>query len=506
MTEPTGAQLDRAVGALLGTAAGDALGAGYEFGPPLPAETEVAMAGGGTFGWAPGEWTDDTSMAVVIARAAADGADLRSEATLDVIAADWAEWAATARDVGAQTRAVLAEAAKAGRVDAAGCRAAADALHARTGRTAGNGSLMRTAPVALAYLDDPEGLAQAAAAISALTHPDPEAGEACVLWSLAIRHAVLTGDLDVRVGLSAFAPERAAVWAERLAEAEARTPADFENNGWVVHALQGAWSAIHRTPVPEEKPAEGTFRAQHLRLSLEEAVRGGRDTDTVAAIAGGLLGAAYGGTAVPAMWRRALHGWPGLRTRDLVALATAIASDEPPFDGDYSLAGDLSAIGRHPYDEGVWLGGYKALREPPPGVDAVVSLCPIGPDDLPDVELIEVRLVDLPYPYENPNLGFVLWDTANLLTELRAEGRTVLLHGLRAKSRVPVVAAVYGLRLHDVPSTLVIANIESVLLGARMNPYFRDALEAVLPDDPKKTTAGLRPVRGEPPRRRSRFS
>lgn len=503
MPKPTTAQLDRAVGALLGTAAGDALGAGFEFGPPLAADAEVGMIGGGGLGWAPGEWTDDTSMAIVIARVAADGVDLRSESAQDVIVADWAEWASTARDVGTQTRAVLTAAAESGRVDAARCRAAAAALHERTGRTAGNGALTRAAPVALAFLEDPEGLADAADALSALTHPDPEAGEACVLWCLAIRHAVLTGELDVRVGLAAFAPERAAVWVERLDEAEANPPSFFEHNGWVVHALQGAWSAIHRTPVPSDQPSAGIFRVQHLRLALEEAVRGGRDTDTVAAIAGGLLGAAYGGTAVPATWRRRLHGRPGLRARELVALATAIASDDPPFDGDYSLEGDLSALGRHPYDEGVWIGGYKSLRQLPPGVDAVVSLCPVGPDEVPDdAEHIEVQLVDLPYPYENPNLDFVLYDTANVLQELRAEGKTVLLHGLRAKSRVPVVAAVYGLRIHDLPSTLVIANVESVLLGARMNPYFRDALEAALPVQVKKTPSGLRPVRGEPPRRR----
>src|SRR6516162_4576993 len=56
------AQLDRACGVLLGTAAGDALGAAYEFGPPRGPELEVAMVGGGAFGWEPGEWTDDTSM------------------------------------------------------------------------------------------------------------------------------------------------------------------------------------------------------------------------------------------------------------------------------------------------------------------------------------------------------------------------------------------------------------------------------------------------------------
>ncbi len=496
MTKLTSAELDRALGVLLGTAAGDALGAGYEFGPPLAPDAEVAMAGGGSFGWAPGEWTDDTSMAIVIARAAADRLDLRSAAAQDQIAADWAEWAATARDVGVQTRSVLSAAAASGRVDAASVRAAAKAEHERTGHTAGNGSLMRTAPVALAYLHDPDGLAEAAAALSALTHFDPEAGEACVLWSLAIRHAVLTGSLDARIGLPHLAADRADVWAERLDEAEANPPSDFDRNGWVVHALQGAWSAIARTPVPAEMPALGTFRVQHLRLALEEAVRGGRDTDTVAAIAGGLLGAAYGSTAVPAVWRRRLHGWPGLRAGDLTAMTTAIVSDAPPFDGDYSLAGDLTAIGQHPYDDGLWLGGYKALLKPPPGVDAIVSLCRLGPDDLPDgVEHLEVRLIDRPDPAENPNLAFLLHDTVDLLRELREEGKTVLLHSLRAKGRAPVVAHVYGLRINPVPTTLVIANVESVLLGARLNPNFRDAVEAFAPPEEEKPKTNSQHVR-----------
>ena len=76
-------QLDRACGALLGTAAGDALGAPYEFGPPRGPELEVAMTGGGP--WEPGEWTDDTSMAVAIAEVAARGGDLRNEEALDAI-------------------------------------------------------------------------------------------------------------------------------------------------------------------------------------------------------------------------------------------------------------------------------------------------------------------------------------------------------------------------------------------------------------------------------------
>jgi len=168
----------------LATAAGDALGAGYEFGPPLPATTPVRMVGGGGFGWAPGEWTDDTSMAIVIARIAATGTDLREPQAQNEIAQGWAQWATTAPDVGAQTSAVLSAgrgAAGTDPVTGAQPSDAARTLHEHTGRSGGNGSLMRTAPVALAYLYDEDGLVEAASALSTLTHFDPEATEACAV-------------------------------------------------------------------------------------------------------------------------------------------------------------------------------------------------------------------------------------------------------------------------------------------------------------------------------------
>jgi ADP-ribosylglycohydrolase len=194
-------------------------------------------------------------------------------------------------------------------------------LHMRTGHTAGNGSLMRTAPVALAYLEDgrEDALTDAAAQLSAMTHYDPEAGEACVLWCHIIRHAVRTGELDAAAGLRYLRNGSRRVWAQRLDEAGRSRPADFTHNGWVVEALQSAWSAITTVPATGEP-------AGHLRLALEAAVRGGRDADTVAAIAGGVLGAVHGASAVPARWREILHGWPGLNAGDLVALAERIVS------------------------------------------------------------------------------------------------------------------------------------------------------------------------------------
>ena len=108
----TSAQVDRACGVLLGSAVGDALGAAYEFGPPRGPELEVAMVGGGSFGWEVGEWTDDTSMAVAIAEVAATGADLRQEESLDAIVKRWYEWSLNAKDVGVQTRSVLSRAGR----------------------------------------------------------------------------------------------------------------------------------------------------------------------------------------------------------------------------------------------------------------------------------------------------------------------------------------------------------------------------------------------------------
>lgn len=472
MTDNAAFRRDRAAGTLLATAAGDALGAPYEFGPPFGTDVPVNLSGGG--GWGAGEWTDDTAMAVAIAEVAADGVDLRSPAAQDRIVTRWVGWSRGAKDVGIQTRSVL------GAVDptrpSASAHAAAAELHRRTGRTAGNGSLMRTAPVALAYLDDEAGLIEAATALSALTHADPEASEACVLWCLAIRHAVRTGQLDVRVGLDALAPERARVWDERIGVAERSTPADFANNGWVVEALQGAWSAIATTPVPADDPARGSFRADHLRLALEAAVRGGRDADTVAAIAGGLLGAAYGASAVPWHWRRVLHGWPGTGGRDLVALAERILRSGAPddFDFGYRRWPTVGVVGAHPADDGVLLGGVAGLQDLPPGVDAVVSLCRVEP--VPDVDVVvESRLIDR--VGENANLDFALADAAAAVEGLRAEGRTVYLHCVQAQSRTPAVAALYDVRRSGVDAATALARVRQVLPDGSPNRELQAALE-----------------------------
>lgn len=464
---------DRIEGVLLATAAGDALGAPYEFGPARGPELEVDMVGGGI--WKPGEWTDDTAMAIAIAEIAATGADLRDEAAQDKIVARWHEWSLRAKDVGVQTRGVLSAVARADDISAARARTEAAALHERTGRTAGNGSLMRTAPVALAHLDDEKAMVQAARAISGLTHHDPDAADACVLWCCAIRHAVRTGTINVRIGLRYIAFERRDLWTERLDAAESSKPADFANNGWVVSALQAACSAILTTPVP-------AVRAEHLRLSLDAAVRAGHDTDTVAAIAGGLLGAAYGASAVPLQWRMLLHGWPGLTAHGLVNLAAAIARKGATdgFDFGYPQSA-VDICVRHPYDDGVVLGGIGALRNLPDGVNAVVSLCRLADDDMrDDMPHAEVRLIDRAEHDENPHLDHVLLDTVRTIERFRRDGRTVLVHCVGAYSRTPTVGALYGSRLRGVSADEALRDVTAVLPDAYPNRAFRKALRRLV--------------------------
>ena len=308
---------DRIAGVLVAAAAGDALGAGYEFGS-APFDGTAAMIGGGLGPFAPGEWTDDTAMAVGVAEVAATG-----RVDLTAIAGRFLDWFATdPPDVGNQTRAVLGAA---GGDPAAVARASALRFATHPGGSAGNGALMRTGAVALANLGDDPALVADAVAVSALTHGDPVSGEACALWCIAIDRAVRERRLDgIHDGLASLPDDRAAFWRQRLTEAEAGPPERFTPNGYVVTALQAAHAAIHATPVPDDRPAD------HLQHTLHRVIGIGDDTDTTAAIAGQLLGARWGASAVPAGWQRMLHGWPGLRADDLSRRAVRTAGGGAP--------------------------------------------------------------------------------------------------------------------------------------------------------------------------------
>lgn len=479
------AQLDRAAGVLLATAAGDALGVPYEFeSRRLSSDDSPQMLGGGLGDFEPGEWSDDTSMAMAIALVASTGADFTSDDALDAIAENFLRWYdGNPPDVGSQTRAVLGATRRrldtgergTGRV----MREESERFTDAHPRSAGNGALMRTAPVALAHLHDRDRLATAARLVASLTHADDLAGDSCVLWCEAIRIAVLDGRVDIRAGLDLIPAVRADQWSTWLDDTDDRDPKSFTPNGFTVTALQAAAAAIQQTPVPE------SIECLHLQHSLDTAIRIGNDTDTVAAIAGGLLGARWGASAVPWRWRRAVHGWPHAAqpsdAHDLVALATlTVRGGRPDRTGwptidnvDYREHAFTDVIS-HPYDDGVLLGTHATTDH---RADAVVSMCRVGRRQTcfaGATEVVESRLMDSNDPADNPNLAFVLADTADAVRGLRAEGKTVLLHCVAGHQRTPSVAVAYGVLLgHEVED--VQAKVLEAMLSARGRGLVWDA-------------------------------
>ncbi|WP_122260509.1 ADP-ribosylglycohydrolase family protein [Ornithinimicrobium cerasi] len=448
-------QTDRAAGVLLGQAVGDALGVPYEFGTEaLDPRTGPRMSGGGLGGYAPGEWSDDTQMAITIVEVSASGADLTGPRGLGTVARNFERWLDDGpADIGAQTSAVLHAARRAGpalpRQEV--LRDAARALHGRTGRTAGNGALMRTAVVGLTRLDDRRATAAAARAVAELTHWDPLAGDSCVLWSEAVRRAVVDGVLDVRGGVDLLPEDRRGSWEALLDDAESRPPADFRPNGFTVTALQAAWSSISQTLPAEPSP-------DHVGDALRTAISVGHDTDTVAAIAGGLLGARYGASGMPFTWTRLVNGWPGLRAPDLVRLAVLTArggrDDGAGWPSTAYLVTPQRPLGRpHPLDPDVLLGTTADLdRAEELGFDAVVSLCRLGreefaPGPVRPQDHALAWIVDDDDPATHQHLRWALDDAARAVKELREEGRRVLLHCVAAQHRTPSVALRYSVLL-----------------------------------------------------------
>ncbi|MFD5799099.1 ADP-ribosylglycohydrolase family protein [Streptomyces diastatochromogenes] len=307
MTDPS--CTERAVGALLGSAVGDALGAPFEFGPegafsarfPHPGHGGE-MCGGG--GWDPGEATDDTQMAVLTAESLLE----REGLDLPDVFRRFQRWAAAdPKDIGLQTEAVLTGGAP---------WDTAATLHFRTNqRAAGNGALMRAAPSALHFARHGRAATMdAARRLSALTHGDPAAWEGTAVLHELIRVA-LTGEdplTAVPDALAALHPDHRARYATVLSPGWHPDRAT-EFNGAVWPCLGSAVWALRTTTSYEE--------------AVRTAIDLGGDTDTVAAVTGALAGAVYGIGTVPRRWTELLHvplpGFDGrvLRAPELADLA-----------------------------------------------------------------------------------------------------------------------------------------------------------------------------------------
>lgn len=283
-----GLALDRAVGCLLGQVAGDSLGSLVEF---RPAE-EIArhypgglrdLADGGTWNTLAGQPTDDSELALDLARTLVGLSDWSAEA----VARAYAAWLASEPfDVGGTTLRALSAAVRA-RTDKA---AAAEAAAERD--SCSNGALMRCAPIGL-WARNPAEAALVARKDAGLTHPHPVCQAASASFAAAIATAVDGGDVAAMLSAAEAALDASPapdLQAALRAARDGRGPGDFlRQQGWVVIAWQNAFRHL----------AAGTL----LEAAVIETVSRGGDTDTNAAICGALLGAAQGRAAVPARWR-----------------------------------------------------------------------------------------------------------------------------------------------------------------------------------------------------------
>lgn len=278
---------DRAVGALLGLATGDALGTTVEFSPRGTFEPLTDVVGGGPFDLRPGQWTDDTSMALCLADSLLTQGGFDPKDQLE----RYQRWrregylSSTGRcfDIGGTVREAL--------------RRFEVSESPRSGPTspnrAGNGSIMRLAPVVLAYHPALGAIDRYSAESSVTTHGAEEAVASCRILG-TILGMLLSGNEKAE----ALSSVRPATWMSprlrQIASAEYREKGadEIRGSGYVVDCLEAALWSFERTD---------SFEAAVL-----QAANLGEDADTTAAVCGQLAGAYYGAPGIPERWRETI--------------------------------------------------------------------------------------------------------------------------------------------------------------------------------------------------------
>lgn len=262
-------RLARAAGCLLGQVIGDSLGAQVEF--KSAAEIARAFPGGvrdlgdgGVFNTMAGQPTDDSEMALTLARSILKERNYVPESALSAYR-DWLQTRPV--DIGMTTERGL--------------------LGLHTTESESNGSLMRISPLGVWAAGDPARAAQAAREDSALTHPNPVCVEACAGYAAAIAAGVGGAGREAMLAAALAHCSGRARGAIEAGARGARPPSYEKNIGWVLIALQNAFFQLAAHPLED---------------ALVDTVSHGGDTDTNAAVAGALLGACHGREAVPARW------------------------------------------------------------------------------------------------------------------------------------------------------------------------------------------------------------
>ncbi|WIA34941.1 hypothetical protein OEZ86_013222 [Tetradesmus obliquus] len=342
------AAADAAYGSLLGACVGDAAGAVLEFIYRMPTEAEVEaalkMPGGGVWEVGPGQVTDDSELALCMAQALMDTPASRRAVPLDAVAVWYGKWLASPPfDIGTTTRAALSVAKGRPSVEGLGARMQAAAAEANQDSLS-NGCLMRITPLAIWSSRQPaDVIAANAAAETALTHPQQTAQLATGAYCLAIAHlinhprdaqgAIAAATAWLQQGLAAALQQgplpgsnpSSASGSSIAGSSSAGSSASREHDDAPADGAApcskaaAAWGTVlgwlgeaqQEGPGPEVQHAAGyvkwgfvhAFRALALALPFEEALRQvllrGGDTDTNAAIMGGLLGAYWGAGDIP---------------------------------------------------------------------------------------------------------------------------------------------------------------------------------------------------------------
>ncbi|MEK5034571.1 ADP-ribosylglycohydrolase family protein [Paenibacillus sp. FSL R7-0302] len=284
--------MDRYQGCLQGLAAGDALGTTVEFQAPGTFKPMTDIVGGGVFALQPGQWTDDTSMALCLAESllAMQGFDPADQMQRYVKWYREGALSSTGRcfDIGNATREALH------RYEASG--------EAYSGSedpfSAGNGSIMRLAPVMMYYAEQPAEAIRYAAMSSRTTHGAAECLAACRLLA-----AYILAGLHGWSKQEMLAPDAFREWLDedtltphmlniKQGSYKLKEPPQIQGSGYVVESLEAALWAFHKS----DSFAEGALLAVNL----------GNDADTTGAIYGQIAGACYGLSGIPAEWSRKL--------------------------------------------------------------------------------------------------------------------------------------------------------------------------------------------------------
>lgn len=273
---------DRYRGSLLGLACGDAVGTTVEFMPRGTFSPVIDMVGGGPFNLKPGQWTDDTSMALCLAESLLhkEGFDAADQMTRYLNWWKWGYLSATGDcfDIGMTVREALAAFHESGNPFAG----------STSPYSAGNGSMMRLVPVVLFYFPDSTQVDTFARESSRTTHAAEEAIECCIVLARALAKALAGATKEQVLAVSCAGLNAEKVIAIAHGGYLTKSSTEVVGSGYSVASLEAAFWCVRHT----DSFAEAVLAAANL----------GDDADTTAAIVGQLAGALYGVNSIPPSW------------------------------------------------------------------------------------------------------------------------------------------------------------------------------------------------------------